>query len=192
MPRLVINPNTSSAWEIQLKPGTNLFGRGFANDFKIENPSVSSSHCQIVLESGRAVIRDLGSTNGTFVNRAPITEAVLQPGQTIHLGAVEILFHGDSVPLGRPAETEMIPRAAMPPPVPVAPAFAGAPSRNIAPVVAPMAVPSLQSADAIPVPPPPTMTSAAAPPRPPGISLAARPAAPARPVPMAAAPVAIP
>src|SRR5712671_2633565 len=104
MPRLLINPGSPTAWEVHLKPGTNLLGRGFANDFKIENPSVSSSHCQIVLEAGRAVIKDLGSTNGTFVNRSPISEATLQPGQTIHLGGVEILFHGDSVPLARPAE----------------------------------------------------------------------------------------
>ena len=88
MSRLIINPNTTSAWEVQLKPGTNLLGRGFANDFKIDNLSVSSSHCQIVLEGGRVVIKDLGSTNRTFVNRSAVTEATLQPGQTIHLGSV--------------------------------------------------------------------------------------------------------
>ncbi len=186
MPRLVINPNTTSAWEIQLKPGTNLFGRGFANDFKIENPSVSSSHCQIVLEAGRAVLRDLGSTNGTFVNRSPVTEAVLQPGQTIHLGAVEILFQGDSVPLARPAETEMIPRSAMPSPIPSA--FAGVVPRGMTPVGAP----SLQAAEAIPVPPPPTNVATQSPPRAPGISLAARPAPPPRPMPVAAAPMVAP
>src|SRR5438045_3066514 len=117
MPRLVINPNTTSAWEVQLKAGTNLLGRGFSNDFKIENPSVSSSHCQIFLEGNQALIKDMGSTNGTFINRAPVTEAILQPGQTIHLGGVEILYQGDSAPVARPAETEMIPRPAMPPPL---------------------------------------------------------------------------
>jgi hypothetical protein len=179
MPRLIINPNTSSAWEVQLKAGANLLGRGFANDFKIDNPSVSSSHCQIVLDGGRAMLKDLGSTNGTFVNRSPVTEVVLQPGQTIHLGGVEILFQGDSVPLARPAETEVIPRSAMPPPI--TPAFASPAARAVTPVSAP----SLQAADSIPVPPPPT--AAPAPARPPGISLAARPAAPARPVPAAVA-----
>ena len=72
MARLLINPGSPSAWEIQLKPGTNLLGRGFANDFKITDPSVSGSHCQIVVEGGQFVIKDLGSTNGTFVNRAPV------------------------------------------------------------------------------------------------------------------------
>src|SRR5262245_21359071 len=134
MPRLVINPNTTSAWEVQLKSGANLLGRGFANDFKIENPSVSSSHCEIVLDGARAVIKDLGSTNGTFVNRAPVKEAVLQPGQTIHLGGVEILFQGDSVPLAHPVQTEVIPRPVAPPQVP---AFAGAAPRAITPSAPP-------------------------------------------------------
>jgi hypothetical protein len=186
MARLIINPNTPSAWEIQLKAGTNLLGRGFANDYKIDNLSVSSSHCQIVLEGGRAVLKDLGSTNGTFVNRAPVTETTLQPGQTIHLGSVEILFQGDSVAFGRPAETEVIPRAAMPPPL--------APSLTlpVARAVTPVAAPSLQAVESIPVPPPPTANPAApAPARPSGIVIAARPQAAPRPMPATVAPVAV-
>ena len=77
MPRLVINPGTPSAWEVQLRPGTNLLGRGFANDFKIDHPSVSGSHAQIIVENGTVIIKDLGSTNGTYVNRAPVTETKL-------------------------------------------------------------------------------------------------------------------
>src|SRR2546425_9447049 len=96
MARLVVNPGSPVAWEIELKPGTNLLGRGFANDFKIEDPSVSGSHCQIVVTDRTTVLKDLGSTNGTFVNRAPVKEAVLQSGQTIHLGGVEMIFQSDA------------------------------------------------------------------------------------------------
>ncbi|HSU57417.1 MAG TPA: FHA domain-containing protein [Candidatus Dormibacteraeota bacterium] len=110
MPRLVINPGTPSAWEIQLRPGTNRLGRGFDNDFKIDHGSVSTSHCQIIVENGDARLKDLGSTNGTFVNRAPVSEAPLQSGQTIHLGGVELLFQGDTAPIGPLGQTEIIPR----------------------------------------------------------------------------------
>lgn len=96
MARLIVNPGSPSAWEIELKPGANTIGRGFANDFKIADPSVSGSHCQITVDSGRVIIKDLGSTNGTFVNRAPVTEASLQAGQTVHLGGVEMVFQGDA------------------------------------------------------------------------------------------------
>src|ERR1041385_5235031 len=83
MARLVVNPGSPTSWEIELKAGTNTIGRGFANDFKIPDPSVSGSHCSIIIDSGNVIIKDLGSTNGTFINRAPVTEATLHPGQTI-------------------------------------------------------------------------------------------------------------
>ena len=95
MARLVVNPGSPTAWELHLKPGSNTLGRGQANDCLINDPSVSGSHCQVLLEGGVAIIRDLGSTNGTFVNRAPVKEAVLQDGQTIHLGSVQMAFYAD-------------------------------------------------------------------------------------------------
>ncbi|HEV2207554.1 MAG TPA: FHA domain-containing protein [Verrucomicrobiae bacterium] len=95
MPRLVVNPGSPAAWEVQLKPGENFLGRSEANDFQLPDPSVSGSHCQITVSDGAVVVRDLGSTNGTFVNRAPIHEAALQTGQTLQIGQVELLFCGD-------------------------------------------------------------------------------------------------
>ncbi len=95
MSRLVVNPGTPQAWEIQLKQGTNLLGRGFANDFRLEDSSVSSSHCQIIVGDNSVVIKDLGSTNGTFVDRRPVQEAKLEPGQMLHLGGLPIAFYAD-------------------------------------------------------------------------------------------------
>jgi len=116
MAKLVVNPGSPVSWDIQLKPGINLIGRGFSNDFKIADPSVSGCHCQITLAGPTAVLKDLGSTNGTFVNRAPVQEAMLQNGQTIHLGGVEMTFYSESsVPSFAPAVPvgQVIP---MPPP----------------------------------------------------------------------------
>lgn len=92
MARLVINPGTPQAREFELKPGDNYLGRGFANDFKIEDPSVSTSHAQIIVNGDYVLVKDLGSTNGTFVNRTPVTDTALQPGQWLRLGGVEMLF----------------------------------------------------------------------------------------------------
>jgi hypothetical protein len=96
MPRLVVNQGSPGAWEIELKPGANSLGRGFSNDFKINDPSVSGSHCEIVVGDHGAVIKDLGSTNGTYVNRAKIEQAPLQSGQTVHLGGVEMRYYTDT------------------------------------------------------------------------------------------------
>src|SRR5947209_5743931 len=89
MARLVVNHGSPAAWEIQLKPGENFIGRGFANDFKLTDPSVSGSHCQLTVSDGSIRLKDLGSTNGTFVNSAKVQEAVLQTGQLVKLGGVE-------------------------------------------------------------------------------------------------------
>jgi len=90
MARLLVNPRSSTAWEIELKPGPNFLGRNPTNNFRIEDPSVSGSHCEIVIDEGGIFLRDLGSTNGTFVNEAPVTEAKVSPGQSIRLGKVEM------------------------------------------------------------------------------------------------------
>src|SRR6266568_1886274 len=116
MARLLINPGSPTAWEIQLKAGVNSLGRGFANDFKLDDPSVSGAHCQIVVDQNNVIIKDLGSTNGTYVNRAPVREAALQPGQTVHLGGVEMLFRSDT-----PAYLTVNEAESVPPPIPVPP-----------------------------------------------------------------------
>jgi hypothetical protein len=93
MNRLVVHPGTPQAWEIQLKPGLNSFGRSDANDFKINDPSVSGSHCQIMVSDSSVVLRDAGSTNGTFVGGTRIQERNLEDGKDIRLGGVEMIFY---------------------------------------------------------------------------------------------------
>ena len=98
MAKLVINPGTPQSREFELKPGTNYVGRAFANDVRIEDNSVSGSHAQIEVSGNSVTVKDLGSTNGTYVNRDPVTEATLMPGQLLRLGGVEVLFEGAPPP----------------------------------------------------------------------------------------------
>jgi hypothetical protein len=138
MARLVVKPGSPTSREIQLKPGVNSIGRGTGNDFTIDEPSISTRHCEIHLENGDATIKDLGSTNGTFVNRKPVTEFALQSGVTIHLGAVEMLFESDAPVLAIEQEEQELAhaRAWTPnraaPPVALAPAVAPAPATAVA------------------------------------------------------------
>lgn len=97
MSRLLVNPGTPQEWEIQLKPGVTMLGRGPSCDFQIEHGSVSGTHCQITLENGLAKLKDLGSTNGTYLDRAPVHEALLAAGQRIQLGSVELQYLADAV-----------------------------------------------------------------------------------------------
>src|SRR5205807_4816165 len=169
MARLVVNPGSPVAWEIELKPGTNLLGRGFANDFKLTDPSVSGSHCEIVVQDGQVVIKDLGSTNGTYVNRAPVKEALLQGDETVHLGGVELAFFSDA-----PAAQAGVSLAAPPPtlsvvPPPLPPISPSAAPRAVAPATSARPAAPISIARALtPAPPPPAAVPLPAPAAPAG------------------------
>ena len=62
------------------------------NDLVLEDDTVSRYHCRVYQEGNHYLVRDLGSTNGTFVNRVRIREAFLKPGMSITLGTSEIRF----------------------------------------------------------------------------------------------------
>ena len=98
MPKLVLNAGTPQAQEFHLKPGKNYFGRGFANDFKLEDASVSGSHAMFTMNGPTVTVTDLGSTNGTRINQLPATGNPLQTGQVVRLGGVELLFVADGTP----------------------------------------------------------------------------------------------
>jgi EAL domain-containing protein (putative c-di-GMP-specific phosphodiesterase class I) len=68
-------------------------GRDASADLVVYHPRVSKFHAVIVFEENDLWIRDLGSTNGTFVNGRRIAERVaLTDGDIIHLGEKEFLF----------------------------------------------------------------------------------------------------
>ena len=91
MPRLVILSEGLTGKAHELKVEKTTIGRVEDNTFQIPEASVSSHHCEVLLRGSDLVLRDLNSTNGTFINGQPLTgEAVLKPGQIIRLGQVEM------------------------------------------------------------------------------------------------------
>jgi hypothetical protein len=67
-------------------------GRGLDNDLVIDDPRVSRHHAQITFRHNHYLLRDLRSTNGTFVRNQPVEAVVLASGDVISLGGLEILF----------------------------------------------------------------------------------------------------
>jgi hypothetical protein len=70
-------------------------GRVEDNTFQIAEPSVSSHHCEILLRGSDVVVRDLNSTNGTFINGEKVAESVIKPGQILRLGQIEMRLETD-------------------------------------------------------------------------------------------------
>ena len=81
---------------VQLERHIMNIGRQFDNHLVLEDNRVSRHHCQIRLRNGRFMIYDLNSTHGTFVNSTPVSETVLQHGDVISLGGVNLLYVEDS------------------------------------------------------------------------------------------------
>jgi predicted component of type VI protein secretion system len=103
MAKLVVLSEGFAGRTHELKGEKITIGRLEDNTFQIPEPSVSSHHCEILVRGGEILVRDLQSTNGTFINGEPVTEAVLKPGQVLRLGAVELRLEEDVGPSGAAA-----------------------------------------------------------------------------------------
>jgi pSer/pThr/pTyr-binding forkhead associated (FHA) protein len=97
MAKLVIQNQGMTGRVHELNVDRTTIGRVEDNTFPIADPSVSSHHCEVHLRGGEVLIRDLNSTNGSFINDAKITESVLKPGQVLRLGQVELKLEVEGV-----------------------------------------------------------------------------------------------
>jgi hypothetical protein len=111
MARLVVRTQNGGDQVLELKLGLNRLGRSPENDFQIEHPTISATHCEVVVSDGQLIVHDCDSTNGTRVGGETITQAALAAGQSFYIGDVEILVETTEV-------TVAIPKFDVPPPAP--------------------------------------------------------------------------
>lgn len=69
-----------------------VIGRSSKCDIQIDQESISRNHSKIVNTGKAILIRDLGSTNGTYVNDEPVDEYVLRDGDLIKIGRTIFKF----------------------------------------------------------------------------------------------------
>lgn len=78
---------------VPLSEGDHLIGRHPRSAVYISCSAVSRQHASIAVSEGQAVLRDLGSRNGTYIGRCAIQEpTVLSDGDRIQLGTVVLEF----------------------------------------------------------------------------------------------------
>jgi hypothetical protein len=121
---LVIREGDDAGREVPL-PGALVIGRGEDADLVLSDAGISRRHAQVTPEGVGAVIEDLGSSNGTFVNGEQVSDPRrLRDGDEIQLGGALLSFAGGT------EETQLIeptdPDATQAHPGPAAPAAAGA------------------------------------------------------------------
>lgn len=65
-------------------------GRSASAELIVEAPLVSRLHCQLTGRTDAIQVKDLGSTNGTFVNGKRVTTAELHEGDRLSIGRLEL------------------------------------------------------------------------------------------------------
>jgi diguanylate cyclase (GGDEF)-like protein len=73
-----------------LQEGTVVLGRVNDVDIPINDQGISRKHCAISYKKGQATLKDLGSTNGTYVNGVKTPEAILADGDKIQISSSTI------------------------------------------------------------------------------------------------------
>jgi pSer/pThr/pTyr-binding forkhead associated (FHA) protein len=95
--RLVMSAGPNPGKVFELTMDSMSIGREASNDIVIQDAELSRNHSRISRRGGAFVLEDLGSTNGTFVNRQRLSSPrTLAPGDEIGLGEnVVVVFQGE-------------------------------------------------------------------------------------------------
>src|SRR6185437_2888788 len=82
---VVAGPNRGSAYSVS-DAGETSIGRQSGNSVVLQSGRVSKRHCVLVASNGELVVRDQGSSNGTFVNGVLTKEKPVKSGDRISVG----------------------------------------------------------------------------------------------------------
>jgi pSer/pThr/pTyr-binding forkhead associated (FHA) protein len=88
--KLVVEKGRTRTRAIRLRSAETLIGRRQDADLRILSSEVSRRHCVLrIEEEGYLTVEDLGSANGTFLNRSPVDgQEVVRPGDRLTIGPV--------------------------------------------------------------------------------------------------------
>ncbi|RME75561.1 MAG: FHA domain-containing protein [Planctomycetota bacterium] len=110
MARLVIRAEGHEELQYPLGSVPVFIGRSSDKDICLRDLTVSNSHAKLVPEGGRWRLRDLGSTNGSYVNGELVRDALLRAGDVLRIGNTEMVFCEDGGPAVGEVSAEAIVR----------------------------------------------------------------------------------
>ena len=88
--KVVRGPGAGKIIELKHKPVR--AGRDDDVDLYLDDPAASRKHFEVAPERGEFILRDLGSTNGTRLNKVPMLECRLSNGDIISVGQIDVAF----------------------------------------------------------------------------------------------------
>lgn len=88
---IIKGPQTGNTFE--LETGETTIGRDPSNCIFLNDMTVSRAHAKIVRNAAGALIEDLGSLNGTWVDGAIVNSAPLHDGSSVQIGTFTLIYH---------------------------------------------------------------------------------------------------
>ncbi|MGH3913553.1 MAG: oxoglutarate dehydrogenase inhibitor Odhl, partial [Pseudonocardiaceae bacterium] len=89
---LVVKRGPNAGSRFLLDQSTTSAGRHPESDIFLDDVTVSRRHAEFRREGGEFVVVDVGSLNGTYVNREPVDTAVLAGGDEVQIGKFRLVF----------------------------------------------------------------------------------------------------
>jgi pSer/pThr/pTyr-binding forkhead associated (FHA) protein len=89
---LVVKRGPNAGSRFLLDRSTTSAGRHPDSDIFLDDVTVSRRHAEFRREGGEFVVVDVGSLNGTYVNREPVDTAVLANGDEVQIGKFRLVF----------------------------------------------------------------------------------------------------
>ncbi len=97
-PVLTIIKGPQSGASYPLEGSEISVGRDPKNAIFLNDMTVSRSHAKIIVNAQGAMVEDLGSLNGTWVDGAIVNAAPLHDGSTLQIGTFTLVYHTGSAP----------------------------------------------------------------------------------------------
>ena len=90
--RLVMRTGPNPGKSFPLTKDELSIGRDISNDIVINDAEVSRHHARLLRKGDIFVLRDLDSTNGTWLHERQVDEVILQDGDALRLGNAQIVY----------------------------------------------------------------------------------------------------
>jgi len=137
MAKLIVLNQSLAGTKHELGESWVTIGRADDNLFQLNEASISGHHCEVKARGDELMVRDLRSTNGTFVGGQRVSEGAVKFGQTFRVGSVEMRFEASFSTIPKVSviapDTQMsVPPAVLPlPPKPVVDAADATPKYQV-------------------------------------------------------------
>lgn len=93
---LIVQRGSNAGSRFLLDHDTSVAGRRADSDIFLDDISVSRRHVRFERSSDGIRVKDLGSLNGTYVNRELVDQALLQPGDEVQIGKFRLVYYASA------------------------------------------------------------------------------------------------